>query len=278
MEMSNPKGQHLESVFPLPWGTGCFSPAIEAAVYPYLYLHSHVYLWARRGQSPGGAEVPGDGHGASAQRQPLPHRICDLGELDLSVADAELKYTWPSAFPKPAEEAPRDWTQRQSPGLQRGQPMLSEAEPQQNSLPRSRAPCLTPNSSRLVKAHVRRCLSSSCRVCARGGGRLGCPGTPPSPATQSGGNLLLPHPLLLSQLLQALRGQRQAAWITINGYSLALFGTAKELLFLRQRLVTVKKIIQSPKKTWIQGEFIKIHKSPVRTVLLRITVGLLWLM
>lgn len=46
MEMSNPKGQHLESAFPLPRGLSCFSRAMHAPVRTSLYLHICVYSGA----------------------------------------------------------------------------------------------------------------------------------------------------------------------------------------------------------------------------------------
>lgn len=46
MEMSNPKGQHLESAFPLPWGFSCFSWAIHTPICTSLYLHICVYSGA----------------------------------------------------------------------------------------------------------------------------------------------------------------------------------------------------------------------------------------
>lgn len=106
MEMSNPKGQHLELVFPLPSGTKCFSWAIHTTTYTYLYvlyLHLFVYSRERRLQSLGRAEVPWDRRCATAWRQPLPHSVYDLSKLGLQFT--ELKYMWPSDFPKLAEEA-----------------------------------------------------------------------------------------------------------------------------------------------------------------------------
>lgn len=46
MEMSNPKGQRLESAFPLPRGLSCFSWAMHAPVRTSLYLHICVYSGA----------------------------------------------------------------------------------------------------------------------------------------------------------------------------------------------------------------------------------------
>lgn len=99
------KGSIWSWYFPFPQEPNAFP---EQNIQPHIHTSmcctcTSVYSRERRLQSLGRAEVPWDRRCATAWRQPLPHSVYDLSKLGLQFT--ELKYMWPSDFPKLVEEA-----------------------------------------------------------------------------------------------------------------------------------------------------------------------------
>lgn len=241
MEMSNPKGQHLESAFPLPRGFSCFSWAIHTTVCTSLYLHICVYSGACGAESRQSKGALGQAL-CQIQQQPLSHRSSDLAKLDLGFADGELKHMW---LKRPKSGQGSSWRtepkscQMKSVGLQRGSIPWA--------LPAS--PAGTWGGEKEVPEH---------RDSPKGWGEQEGGG-----AADGAGHRHLTLPLLpcscsFLNLLMANSSQHK-----LQPMAAALPFLAPYKGFASQcRLVTVKKITESPKKTWIQGEFMKNPQIP----------------
>lgn len=171
----------------------------------------------------------------------------------------------------------KGWTQRLS-GKECGtwQPMLAEAALLAKLLASpQRDLCLTHDSSCVVEAHIMGSVSSSRRpvagcLCQRAAGRLWhcaaakeisrCLPFSPALAAFTISLWLIPGSTYCNTQLQSCP-----------------FWHSKRASVLNTESSHSEENYQSLKNKWIQGEFIRIHKSPVQMFLLRITVVLLWL-
>lgn len=236
--MSNPKGQHLESVFPLPWGIGCFSWAMQTTVRAYLYLHICGYLRARRAES----RQSRGARGRARRQRPKDGSPCptefmtsvnwtSVSQMEnWSTRDRVTSRNWP-------RKLARDRTRRPS-SEELSSPRSLERTP-------SQTPCLPPegsafdqNSSGLVKAQMRVPEQPLHHVSVTEGGQrcAATDGAVPSAGRSGAGagsdaerpeeNLLLSLLLSCSCSFYSPLWLYQAAWITINGYAPALSGTA----------------------------------------------------
>lgn len=232
------------------------------------------------GQSPGRAKVPRARHGASVQQQqqPLSHRVYDLGKLDLAFADGGLKYMWlkwPKTGPGSLWRTELNSCQGKSVGLQTGHHPLSIAhcppqgsalDPQEVKAPRRRSlSCRDSHKGRacawgVQEAGLAMDLSQQCRQ-------------PQKSRAHSSSPLLQPQNLFLAN-----SSTNYSKWLQ----SCPFWGTTRALLLNAEtchRKLCQRKLCKAQKGHEFRVNLLKIHKFPMWTETLRITVLLLqWML
>lgn len=164
MEMSNPKGQHLESVFPLPWGIGCFP---EQYIQPYTHtsICTSMFIYesgAGRVQAEQRCPVTGTVPVPGGSPCPTEFMTSVNWTLVLQMENQSTCDWLPEIGQGSLWRIDLNGCQVKSLGLQTGQPVLSEADALEKLLASlQRDPYVTENSSCLVKAQITRSLSSS---------------------------------------------------------------------------------------------------------------------
>lgn len=260
MEMSNPKGQRLESAFPIPRGLSCFSWAMHTPVRTSLYLHICVYSGAC------GAE-------SRQSKGALGQALCQRPAAALVPWDLWPRQTGPCFCRWRAEvhvtDTPqnwlrklvKDWTQQLSSKECRASHRATS--PDHCLLP-SGGICTWPRRACLVKAQMRRSLSSSDshKGCACAGRWAGDRAVPAVQAKETLCWLFFPAPA----------ASTISSWLTPGStnhnkwlQSCPFWHTTRALLLNAETRHSQENYPKPKTEHEFKVNLLKIHKFPVRT-------------